>query len=92
MSNVIKALGNSAVMNTSTFSAYSNNSLVRITHSSAVTTSTLITCLDSTNTIVNWTLVLIGGDTVIVQKNGTDILTSNSTDTSVTAVPIAYKS
>jgi len=91
MSTIIKPLGTSAVMNTVTYSAYGNNNLVRISHSSAVTTSTLITCKDSTNTNINWTVVIGGGESIIVQKNATDILTSNSTDTSVYAVAVAYK-
>jgi hypothetical protein len=91
MSTILKPLGNTAVMNTVNYSAYGNNNLVRISHSSALTTSVLVTCKDSTNTKVNWTLVIVGGDSVIVQKNATDILTSNSTDTSVSAVAVAYK-
>ena len=91
MSGIIKPLGQVAVMNTVTFSAYSNSTLVYISHSSAVTTSALVTCKDSSNTNTNWSIVVIGGDSVIVQKGATDILTSNSTDTSLTAVPVAYK-
>jgi len=91
MSAVLKPTGIESVCNTTTFSSYGNSALVRIAHSSAVTTSALITCKDSTNTNTNWTMSIIGGDTVVVQKGFTDILTSNSTDTSVTAVSCAYK-
>ena len=91
MSTIIKPLGNVAVMNTVNFSAYGNNNLVRISHSSAITTTALITCKDYSNTNVNWTMVVNGGESVIVQKGATDILTCNSTDTSVMAVAVAYK-
>jgi len=91
MSTIVKPLGVEAVMNTVNYSAYGNNTLVRISHSSAVTTSTLITCKDSSNTNTNWTVTVVGGDSVIVQKGATDILTSNSTDASVSAVAVAYK-
>jgi len=91
MTGIIKPLSNSAVSNSVTYSSYGNNSLVRFTHTSAVTTSALITCKDSSNTNTNWTLVITGGTQVIVQKGATDILTSNSTDASLTAVPVAYK-
>ena len=91
MSTIIKPLAQAAVMNTVNYSAYGNNTLVRISHSSAVTTSALITCKDSSNTNTNWTIAVVGGESIIVQKGPTDILTANSTDTSVTAVAIAYK-
>jgi len=88
---IIKPLGNSAVSNSVTYSSYGNNTLVRFTHASALTSSALVTCKDSSNTNTNWTMVITGGSEVIVQKGATDILTSNSTDTSLTAVPVAYK-
>ena len=89
---IIKPLGAESVCNTITFSSYSNSTLVKISHASAVTTLALITCKDSTNTTTKWTTSVIGGETLILQKSATDILTSNSTDTSVVAVPVAYKS
>jgi hypothetical protein len=33
---------------------------------------------------------VIGGETLIVQKGPTDILTSNNTATTLVAVPVAY--
>ena len=88
---IIKPLGVESVSNSVTYSSYSNSTLVRFAHSSAITTLALITCKDSTNTTTNWTISIIGGDSVIVQKGATDILTSNSIDTSLVAVPVAYK-
>lgn len=91
MSAIVKPLGTEISCNTTTFSSYGNNTLVRLTHSSAVTTKALVTCKDTTNTNINWTMSIVGGDAVIVQKGATDILTSNSTDTSLSAVAVAYK-
>ena len=59
--------------------------------STPVTTLALITCKDSTNTTTKWTMSVIGGETLIVEKGATDILTSNSADVSLVAVPVAYK-
>jgi hypothetical protein len=91
MSAIIKPLGTESVCNTITFSSYSNSTLVKLSHASAVTTLALITCKDSTNTTTNWTMSVIGGETLIVEKGATDILTSNNTVATLVAVPVAYK-
>lgn len=91
MSAIIKPLGTEAVCNTTTFSSYGNSALVKLSHASPVTTLALITCKDSTNTTTKWTMSVIGGETLIVEKGATDILTSNSADVSLVAVPVAYK-
>jgi len=91
MSGIIKPLGTESVCNTITFSSYSNSALVKISHASAVTTLALITCKDSTNTTTKWTMSIIGGETLIVEKGATDILTSNNTAATLVAVPVAYK-
>jgi hypothetical protein len=91
MSNIIKPLGVESICNTTTFSSYGNNTLVKISHASAITTLALITCKDSANTTTKWTTSIIGGETLIVQKSATDILTSNNTAATLVAVPVAYK-
>ena len=90
MSVIIKPIGTESICNTTTFSSYSNSGLVKLSHASAVTTLALITCKDSTNTTTKWTMSVIGGETLIVQKSPTDILTSNNTATTFVAVPVAY--
>jgi hypothetical protein len=90
MTKIIKPLGTESVCNTTTFSSYGNNTLVKISHAGAITTLHLITCKDSTNTTTKWTTSIIGGETLILQKGATDILTSNNTATSLVAVPVAY--
>jgi len=90
MTKIIKPLGTESICNTTTFSSYGNNTLVKISHASAITTLALITCKDSTNTTTKWTTSIIGGETLILQKSATDILTSNNTATSLVAVPVAY--
>lgn len=91
MSNIIKPLGVESICNTTTFSSYGNNTLVKISHAGATTALHLITCKDSTNTTTKWTTSIIGGETLILQKGATDILTSNNTATTLVAVPVAYK-
>jgi hypothetical protein len=88
---IIKPLGTESVCNTTTFSSYSNNKLVKISHASAVTGLALITCKNSTNAVTKWTMSIIGGETLIVEKGATDILTSNNTTATLVAVPVAYK-
>ena len=90
MTKIIKPLGTESVCNTTTFSSYGNNTLVKISHASAITTLALITCKDSTNSTTKWTTSIIGGETLILQKSATDILTSNNTATTLVAVPVAY--
>ena len=91
MSAIVKPLGTESVCNTTTFSSYSNSTLVKLSHASAITTLALITCKDSTNTTIKWTTSVIGGETIILEKGATDILTSNNTAATLVAVPVAYK-
>ena len=91
MSAIIKPIGTESVCNTSTFSSYGNSALVKLSHASAVTTLALITCKDSTNTTTKWTTSIIGGETVILEKSATDLLTSNNTAATLVATPVAYK-
>ena len=91
MAAIIKPIGIESVCNTTTFSSYGNSALVKISHASTVTTLALITCKDSTNTTTKWTMSIIGGETLIVEKGATDILTSNNTATTLVATPVAYK-
>jgi len=91
MPGIYKPLGTESVCNTTTFSSYGNSSLVKLSHASAITTLALITCKDSTNTTTNWTTSVIGGETIVVQKAPTDILTSNNTAATLVAVGVAFK-
>ena len=91
MAAIIKPIGTESVCNTSTFSSYGNSTLVKISHASAVTTLALITCKDSSNTTTKWTMSIIGGESLIIEKSATDILTSNNTATTLVATPVAYK-
>ncbi|CAB4182191.1 hypothetical protein UFOVP1071_174 [uncultured Caudovirales phage] len=91
MAAIIKPIGTESVCNTSTFSSYGNSALVKISHASAVTTLALITCKDSSNTTTKWTMSIIGGESLIIEKSATDILTSNNTATTLVATPVAYK-
>ena len=91
MAAIIKPIGTESVCNTSTFSSYGNSALVKISHASAVTTLALITCKNSSNTTTKWTMSIIGGESLIIEKGATDILTSNNTAATLVATPVAYK-
>ena len=91
MAAIIKPIGTESVCNTSTFSSYGNSALVKISHASAVTTLALITCKNSSNTTTKWTMSIIGGESLIIEKSATDILTSNNTAATLVATPVAYK-
>ena len=91
MATIIKPIGNTSSCNTSTFSSYGNSSLVLMSHAGAITTLAVITCKDSTNTTVLWTVSIIGGESFIVEKGKTDIITSNHSGVSLAATPVAYK-
>jgi len=91
MAAIIKPIGNTSSCNTTTFSSYGNSALVRLSHAAAITTLAVITCKDSTNTTVLWTMSIVGGESCIVEKGRTDILTSNHSGVSLAAEPVAYK-
>jgi len=91
MANIIKPTGNTSSCNTTTFSSYGNSSLVLMTHAAATTVLAVITCKDSTNTTVLWTVSIVGGESFIVEKGKTDIITSNHSGVSLAATPVAYK-
>jgi hypothetical protein len=90
MATIIKPIGTESICNTTTFSSYGNSALVKISHASAVTTLALVTCKDSTNTTTKWTTSIVGGQTIVLQKGATDILTSNNTAATLVATPVAF--
>ena len=91
MSTIIKPIGNTSSCNTSTFSSYANSNLVKVTLADSTSVLAVITCKDSSNTTTLWTVSIAGGESFIVEKSKTDILTSNHTGVSLAATPVAYK-
>ena len=88
---IIKPIGNTSSCNTSTFSSYANSNLVKVTLADSTSVLAVITCKDSSNTTTLWTVSIAGGESFIVEKSKTDILTSNHDGVSLAATPVAYK-
>ena len=87
---IIKPLGASNTCNTTTSNTYANANLVRISHISLSNASHIVSCHYANNTL-KYSIVVIGGESVILEKSPTDTINSNSTDTSLRIVPVAYK-
>jgi hypothetical protein len=91
MAGVIKPLGTSISCNSSNSNTYGNAKLVRITCSAALTTAYTITCTDSSSATV-YTINIVGGQSLILEKSPTDTLTSNAVgSTVVLGTAIAYR-
>jgi hypothetical protein len=91
MSGVIKPLGVSISCNTVNVNTYSNAKLVRLTCSAVTTTGHVITCKYA-NGVINYSVGITGGQSLILEKSPTDTL--ESTDVSSTVLrgtPIAYR-
>jgi len=86
---IIKPLGISNTCNTTTSDTYANANLVRISHIALSSAAHIVTCY--TNTTLKYSVVVLGGESVILEKSPTDTINSNSTDTSLRIVPVAYK-
>jgi hypothetical protein len=90
MVGIIKPLGVSRSCNTQS-NTYGNNVLVFLTHSANPTSEHLVTCKYA-NGSVKYTIAIVGGTQLVLEKGATDTLESADTGTSVDAVAIAYKS
>jgi len=91
MSGVIKPFGLSESCNTSHVSAYSNAKLVRLTCSAATTVVHTITCKNADGD-TNYSVTIVGGQSLLLEKSPTDTL--ESTDTGSTILrgsPIAFR-
>jgi hypothetical protein len=91
MSTIIKPIGNTSSCNTSTFSSYGNSTLVKMTLADTTSVLAVITCKDSTNTTIKWSVSIVGGESFVIEKSSTDIITSNHSGVSLAATPVAYK-
>lgn len=87
---IIKPLGVSNTCNTTSSNSYGNANLVRISHLALSTASHIVSC-HYANATLKYSVVVLGGESVILEKSPTDTINSNSTDTSLRIVPVAYK-
>lgn len=87
---IIKPLGVSNNCNTISSSSYGNSTLVRVTDIALSNAGHTISC-HYANTDLRYTVVLTGGESLILEKGPTDTINSSSTDNTVRIVPVAYK-
>jgi hypothetical protein len=89
MSGIIKPLGVSNTCNSTSSNTY-DASLVRITHYDNPNTAHTVYCYYANNTL-RYSIVIAGGESIILEKGPMDTINCSSTDTTVRIVPIAYK-
>jgi hypothetical protein len=87
---IIRPLGLSNSCNTSTSNNYGNANLVKLSHIALSNAAHTINCHYANGTL-KFTAVLLGGESMILEKSPTDTINSTSSDTSVRIVPVAYK-
>jgi hypothetical protein len=89
---IIKPLGASQVANNSiAANTFANSTLIRVSHFDNVNTASYIYCYYANNTLRYSTLV-VGGESIILEKGASDKVNCSSTDVSVQIVPVSYKS
>ena len=87
---ILRPLGASNTCNTTSSSNYNNANLVRITHIALTNASHTVSCYYANNTL-KYSIVVTGGESLILEKSPTDTINSASVDTSIRIVPVAYK-
>lgn len=87
---VIKPLGVSNTCNTTSSNSYGNANLVRISDIALSNSAHTVNCHYANGTL-KYSIVVIGGESVILEKSPTDTINSTSSDTSLRIVPVAYK-
>jgi hypothetical protein len=88
---ILKPLGISNNCNTTSNSSYSNATLVRVSHFGlANDTPHTVQCYYSNDTL-RYTTVVLGGESIILEKSPTDYLNSTDATNSMRIVPVAYK-
>jgi hypothetical protein len=87
---IIKPLGISNTCNSSSSNTYGNANLVRVTHYDNPNTAHTVYCYYA-NTTLRYSIVVAGGESVILEKGPTDTINCSSVDTTVRIVPVAYK-
>ena len=87
---IIKPLGISNTCNSTSSSSYSNANLVRVTHYDNPNTAHTVYCYYA-NTTLKYSIVIAGGESIILEKSPTDTINCSSDDATVHIVPVAYK-
>lgn len=87
---IIKPLGISNNCNTVSSSDYANATLVRLSDISLSNSAHTVYCYYA-NATLRYSVVILGGESLILEKGATDTINSSSVDNTVRIVPIAYK-
>ena len=87
---IIKPLGISATCNTTSASSFANSTLVRVSHFDSGNTAHTVFC-HYANATLRYSIVIIGSESIILEKGATDTINCSSTDATVRAVAVAYK-
>ena len=88
---ILKPLGVSNNCNTTSNSTYSNATLVRVSHFGlANDTPHTVQCY-YTNNVLRYTTVVLGGESIILEKGTTDYINSTDATNSMRIVPVAYR-
>jgi hypothetical protein len=86
----VKPLSSIITPNTTVTSTFGGNKLIKLTHTSASTSYSIVTCKYANND-TKWTIALTGGQDIVLEKDPTDQITTNAADTSISGVAIAYR-
>ena len=87
---ILKPLNISNNCNTTSSSNYNNANLVRVTDIALSNNAHTVNC-HYANGSLRYTIVVTGGESVILEKGATDTINSSSTDNTLRIVPVAYK-
>ena len=87
---ILKPLGVSNSCNSTSSSSYSNATLVRVTHIDLSNSAHTVYCY-SNSTTMKYSVVICGGESIILEKGSTDTINCSSIDTTVRIVPVAYR-
>ena len=87
---ILKPLGISNSCNSTSTNTYANATLVRVTHIDLSNSAHTVYCY-SNSTTLKYSVVICGGESIILEKSPTDLINCSSVDTTVRIVPVAYK-
>ena len=87
---ILKPLGVSNSCNSTSASSYANSTLVRVTDISLSNAGHTVYCY-SNSTTMKYSVVIVGGESIILEKAPTDLINCSSVDNSVRIVPVAYR-
>ena len=86
----VKPLTSIITPNTTVTSTFGGNKLIKLNFSQTTSNYAVITCKYANND-TKWTIAITGGQDIVLEKDPTDQITTNASDTSVSGFAIAYR-